>query len=70
MRYANICVHFLLYFEDTDLAALAHLESTFAKCRTYSNTLAFFLKNKTALPSKLSTHKLLYMQASNAFVSR
>ena len=49
MRYANICVHFLLYFEDTDLAALAHLESTFAKCGTYSNTLAFFEKYGFAL---------------------
>ena len=59
MRYANICVHFLLYFEDTDLAALAHLESTFAKCRTYSNTLAIFLKNTASPCESAPLHTLM-----------
>ena len=35
-------VHFLLYFEDTDLATLAHLEITVAKCSTYSSYFLIF----------------------------
>ena len=42
-------IHFLLYFEGTDLATLAHLEITVAKCGKYSSTLAIICNNKLAL---------------------
>jgi hypothetical protein len=62
-----VYVHFLLYFEGTDLATLAHLVATFARCGKYSCPLAH-LEN-TAPPSKavsLSTR----MQASSQRVDK
>ena len=40
---------FFCTFEDTDLATLAHLEITVAKCGKYSSTLAIICNNKLAL---------------------
>ena len=40
---------FCCNFEDTDLATLAHLEITVAKCGKYSSTLAIICNNKLAL---------------------
>ena len=40
---------FCCNFEGTDLATLAHLEITVAKCGKYSSTLAIICNNKLAL---------------------
>ena len=48
-----MCI-FCSTFEGTDLATLAHLEITFAKCGKYFSTLVKFSKSSNTLHSIIS----------------